>query len=292
MLKFIKPCSPTLVDEPPAGEGWIHEIKFDGYRTQLIIEDGTARAYTRTGIDWSADYAPITWAATETLRCSSAIIDGEVYLPDDRGAPDFHNLRSAIKRWPERLVFVGFDLLHLDGEDLRPRPVEERRSRLEALMSSGLYASNLQFSQAIEADGPEAFAAVERMGLEGIVSKRKGSRYRSGDSTDWLKTKTFVTETLDLIGIDRTDKRGIPKALFARDGKYAGGAIVALPAEERDVFWRFVEGHAQPAPSVAVPGKRSATWLPAGLKARVKHLRGEEMLRHATFIEIELEPAR
>jgi len=284
MLKFIKPCVPTLVDAPPDGSEWIHEIKYDGYRTQLIVEDGKARIYSRRGLDWTSDYHPIA-ASAETLRCSSAIIDGEVYLPDHRGAADFHNLRRAITRTPERLVFMAFDLLHLDGDDWRVQPVEERRDRLQKLLKT-CSCTNIWFSPTFEMTGAEAFTAVEKLGLEGIVSKRKGSRYRSGDSRDWFKTKTFAIETFDLIGVDRTDKRGIPEVLLAQDGVYSGKAMLSLPAGQRDEFWKFVQTHATPRSTIKLPGK-NATWLPSGIRARVKHLRGEKQLRHASFVGIE-----
>jgi ATP-dependent DNA ligase len=284
MLKFIRPALPVLVDAPPPGDGWIHEIKYDGYRTQVIVEDGKARIYSRRGLDWTRDYHPIA-ATAETLRCSSAIIDGEVYLPDARGAADFHNLRSTISRHPERLVFMAFDLLHLDGEDYRPRPIEDRRDRLSKLIKT-VRGNNIWFSPAFEMTGAEAFAAVEKLGLEGVVSKRLGSRYKSGDAADWLKAKTFTISTFDLVGVDRTDKRGIPEVLLAQDGAYAGKAMLSLPAGQRDEFWKFVHTHALPRSTIRAPGK-TATWLPPGIRARVKHLRGEAQLRHASFLGIE-----
>lgn len=275
---------PRLVETAPAGEGWIHEVKFDGYRSEVLIEAGQVSVFTRSGIDWTNKYGPIG-AAAAALKCRSAILDGEIYLPDARGASDFHNLRSAITRRPHELVFVGFDLLHLDGEDFRSRRLEDRRFRLRELLESAP-SSSLAFSPVLEADGPAAFTAVEAMGLEGIVSKRLGSRYKSGDTDAWQKTKAFTVDTFEVIGVDRTDKRGIPLALLARaepEGlRYAGDAIINLPTADRDAFWKFVDEHA--VTQVPIKGlKRPGTWLPHGLAATVKHLRGEEMLRHATL---------
>ena len=218
---------PRLVDVAPAGEGWIHEVKFDGYRSEILIEGGRARVFTRSGIDWTDKYHPIA-AAAAALKCRSAILDGEIYLPDERGASDFHNLRSAITRRPHELVFLGFDMLHLDGEDFRSRRLEDRRFRLRELFESAP-STTLAFSPVLEADGPTAFAAVEAMGLEGIVSKRLGSRYKSGDTDAWQKTKAFTVETFEVIGLDRTDKRGIPLALLARVGS-------TTPATPSSVF--------------------------------------------------------
>ena len=179
-------------------------------------------------------------------------------------------------------MLVAFDLLHFDGVDLRSWPIEQRRGRLRGLIAG----SGVSFSEALDADGPLAFTAVEKMGLEGTVSKRLGSRYKSGETDAWVKTKAFIIETLEVIGVDRTDKRGIPIALLARDAPdglhYAGDAIISLAATERDAFWSFVEQHAVPAPRIKGM-RRKGTWLPPGLAATVKHLRGEEMLRHASL---------
>ena len=117
-LQFIPPLVPVISAKPPEGGDWIHEVKYDGYRTQLIIEDGKARAFTKTGLDWSAKYGPVVEAAA-ALPCKNAILDGEMVVLDERGVSDFLALPGAIRKAPERLVFVAFDLLHLDGFDRR-----------------------------------------------------------------------------------------------------------------------------------------------------------------------------
>jgi hypothetical protein len=119
-LGFIEPQLATLVDHPPQGEEWIHEVKHDGYRTQLIIEHGEARAYTRNVFEWSERYPGIIQAAAK-LRCRSAILDGEVVVQDADGISDFEALNSAISWEPERLLFYAFDLLQFDGKDLREK---------------------------------------------------------------------------------------------------------------------------------------------------------------------------
>jgi len=134
-LEFIKPQLATAVDHPPPRAGWIHEVKHDGYRTLLIIERRKARAYTRNGFDWSESYLGIT-KATAKLECRSAIIDGEIIVQDQRGVSDFESLKSAIRWQPHRLVFCAFDLLHLNGKDLRDLPLLERRAKLRKLIPS------------------------------------------------------------------------------------------------------------------------------------------------------------
>src|SRR6478735_3481983 len=117
-LSFIEPMQPALVDTPPDGTDWIHEVKWDGYRSQVIIQNGAARIFTRRGHDWTQRYASIA-AEAITLPCRTAIIDGEIILADPAGAADFAGLQSVIATNPEQLTFVAFDMLHLDGVDMR-----------------------------------------------------------------------------------------------------------------------------------------------------------------------------
>ena len=134
-LSFIEPLIPTLVEEPPTGDGRLHEIKHDGHRTLLIVENGAARAFTRRGHDWTSLYAPVVKEA-EQLACRAALLDGELVVQADDGRSDFNALRHAIHAEPHRLVFFAFDLLHLDAEDLRVRPLVERKDKIAKLLGA------------------------------------------------------------------------------------------------------------------------------------------------------------
>lgn len=134
MLRFVEPMLPTLAPEPPEGEGWIHELKYDGYRTQVIIDGGSVQAFTRNGHDWTDRYHPVLDVLAK-LDAESAIIDGEIVVMDPAGHSDFNALKSAIARRPQDLTFVPFDLLHLNGKDLRREPLCDRRDRLFELGS-------------------------------------------------------------------------------------------------------------------------------------------------------------
>jgi ATP-dependent DNA ligase len=134
-LEFINPQLASSVDQPPPRAGWIHEVKHDGYRTLLIIERRKARAYTRNGFDRTERYRGITKAAAK-LDSRSAIIDGEVIVQNENGISDFDALKSAIRWRPESLIFCAFDLLHLNGKDLREQPLLERRAKLKELVPS------------------------------------------------------------------------------------------------------------------------------------------------------------
>ena len=178
---FIQPCRPTLVASPPAGPGWLHEMKHDGFWILARKQGERVDVWSRYGTDFTARFSNIA-EAVGALPVANALIDGEavVFLPD--GHSDFAALRT--KAGGARASFVAFDLLSLDGDDLRQRPLEERREALSRLVAGG---DDIQFSESVADDGAVVFAHACQLGLEGIVSKRAGSRYRSGASRNWLK---------------------------------------------------------------------------------------------------------
>jgi bifunctional non-homologous end joining protein LigD len=188
-LSFVEFQLPTLVDDPPEGNAWIHEIKYDGYRTQLVIEHGDARAFTRNGHDWSAKYLPIVEAA-RGLPAEAAIIDGEAIVMNEAGLSDFGKLRSAIRWQAGRIIFVAFDLLHLDGEDYRKEPTIERKAALEQLLGDTTHKA-IQFGHHVQAGGKAFYAAADKLGLEGTVSKCASAPYRSGRTESRLKVKCY-----------------------------------------------------------------------------------------------------
>jgi bifunctional non-homologous end joining protein LigD len=185
VLRFIEPCLPSPADRPPSGANWIHEIKHDGYRLMARSDPVGVRLITRRGNNWS-DRFPLVIEAVNHLRVRSCRIDGEVVCCDERGLARFDLLR---RRRNEAMAFLyAFDLLELDGADLRREPFEVRKATLASFLRRSL--PGLRLNEHLEHDsGPEVFAHACKMGLEGIVSKRLGSRYRSGRSKDWLKFK-------------------------------------------------------------------------------------------------------
>ncbi|RZI61368.1 MAG: ATP-dependent DNA ligase [Zymomonas sp.] len=285
-LSFIEPLLATLAPSPPPGDEWSHEIKYDGYRTQLHIDHGEGRAFTKNGHDWSDHYRFLIEAGTQ-LPCESAIIDGEVIVQHDDGKCDFHGLRAAIRNDPVSLVLMAFDLLELDGQDLRRKPLERRRELLQKLVGPNLPSSPIQFSADVP-DGAALFTVIDDMGMEGIISKKRSSRYVSGRSTNWLKVKCFVEEELVVIGTERGD--GPAVALLARevDGQlsYAGGAMITLGGRDRDLFWQATVELSEHEPAIPVANRKSASWLRPELRVWVRTLRGEEKLRHATLLSI------
>ncbi|HEX8569219.1 MAG TPA: ATP-dependent DNA ligase, partial [Caulobacteraceae bacterium] len=152
MTKFIAPMLPTPVEAPPDGGEWLHEIKHEGYRTQIAVAGGSVRAFTDDGEDWSGRYGPVVEAAAR-LGVADAVIDGEMIVQDEKGRSNLAALQAAIAREPGRLVLMAFDLLRLAGRDLRSAPLEERRARLEALLGPPDPARPIQFSAHVEGGG-------------------------------------------------------------------------------------------------------------------------------------------
>jgi bifunctional non-homologous end joining protein LigD len=179
---FIRPCFPTLARRPPEGTEWIHELKHDGYRILALRNGGSVNLFSRGVIDWAKDFRPVADALL-SLPASSLTLDGELVAHNRRGLPDFH----ALRRKNAHICYYAFDLLELDGENLRPLPLILRRARLQRLLQTAPPA--LRVSEYLEGDGAVIFRHACALGLEGIVSKRKQGRYASGRSRSWLKIK-------------------------------------------------------------------------------------------------------
>ncbi|MGJ4953070.1 non-homologous end-joining DNA ligase [Bradyrhizobium sp. HKCCYLS20291] len=217
---FIEPALATSVDRVPAGARWIHEIKFDGYRVQVHLRDDQVTVYTRRGHDWTKRFRKIVGDASE-IGVGSAIIDGEVVVPQANGATDFSVLQNELKGRSKKIVLVAFDLLYLNGSDLRQLPLVERKTQLKKLIAG----TNAQFSESFEIDGREMFSHACKIGLEGIVSKVRNSRYVSGRGNVWVKKTCAQRETLPIAGfaLDGDEWNGIYLGRYkGRDLVYAG----------------------------------------------------------------------
>jgi bifunctional non-homologous end joining protein LigD len=183
--KFIEPCLPSPADKPPSGSNWIHEIKHDGYRLMARRDPVGIRLITRKGNDWTTRF-PLVVEAVNHLKVRSCLIDGEAVCCDERGLAIFEKLRER-RNEPDAFLYA-FDLLELNGADLRREPIEVRKATLASLLRKG--RPGVRLNEHLEhPEGHVVFQHACKMGLEGIVSKRLGSRYRSGRSLDWLKFK-------------------------------------------------------------------------------------------------------
>ena len=180
---FVRPCEPTLVDRPPDGAGWLHEVKHDGFRILVRKLGDRAKVWSRRGADFT-DRFPAIAEAVGGLSVGRALIDGEAVVLRDDGRSDFH--APMTKRGGAEASLIAFDLLRVEGVDLRLRPLEARRETLMWLVDG---VDRILFSEALAAEGAIVFAKACELGLEGIVSKRQGSPYRGGRSRHWLNTK-------------------------------------------------------------------------------------------------------
>ena len=285
-LGFVEPQLLTSIEQPPQGSEWIYEVKHDGYRTLLVIERGKARAYTRNGFHWSERYPGIVGAAGK-LPCRSAILDGEVIVQDERGVSDFEALSAAIRWLPHTLRFYAFDILHLNDEDLRDQPLLDRRTKLKGLLGRDR-TSPLQFSDEFIGDSAAFFRACAKHGLEGVVSKLAKSRYRSGRSKTWLKSKCFTESDLVIIGTDRDRNTGATRALLANaDLTYAGAAFIGLRGEEWEALRERLKQFATRHAPVTGLRMKDAQWVEPRLTAKVRHLAGAKYLRHAVVKALE-----
>jgi bifunctional non-homologous end joining protein LigD len=185
---FILPCQPALAERPPSGPDWLRENKFDGYRVIARKDGEQVRLWSRTTSDYSKAVTRIR-DALAALPVDSAVIDGEAVVLRPDNSCDFEALRS--RQGQAEAILVAYDLIVDDGQDVRPEPLEARRKRLAKLLSrkSKALRDGIQLSDAITGDGAAIFRHACGLGLEGIVSKRIGSRYVSGRTRAWLKTK-------------------------------------------------------------------------------------------------------
>ena len=187
MPLFIEFQLCKTVSSPPSGQGWVHEIKLDGYRMQLRVAGGEAVLHTRKGIDWTDKFRVIAQAAATLPDC---IIDGEVVALDANGISDFSALQAAISEGRSReLIYFAFDLLFEEGEDLRSLPLVERKRRLERMLGRRRVASSIKYVEHLAEPGDAVLDSARKLNLEGIVSKRADAAYQSGRTESWMKSK-------------------------------------------------------------------------------------------------------
>jgi bifunctional non-homologous end joining protein LigD len=226
---FIEPALATSVDKVPSGKRWVHEIKFDGYRVQVHLRDAAVKIFTRRGHDWTNRFRKIAADAWH-VSAGSAIMDGEVVVPSADGTTDFSVLQNELKGRSKKIVLVAFDLLYLNGYDLRRLPLFERKVLLKKIIAE----TDVQFSESFEVDGKEIYEHACKTGLEGVVSKVRDCPYNSGRTNDWVKKTCAQRETLVIAG-------------FALDGKKFDGLYLARHKGDELVYAGKVDHGFQPA---------------------------------------------
>jgi bifunctional non-homologous end joining protein LigD len=219
--EFPKTWSPQLagsLEAPPTGENWLHEIKYDGYRTLAFFDRGKVKLLTRNGHDWTKRYSALA-KAFEKLPCKTAIVDGEVVVQDPRGITSLNLLEEALSKGESHdMTYFAFDLCYLDGYDLSAVPLIERKHALEGLIAPLVnQRSAIQLSQHFEGSGADLFMRASQMGLEGIVSKRRDARYVQKRSDTWMKVKRVDLGKFIVIGYAASSPKTVTSVLLAEE---------------------------------------------------------------------------
>jgi bifunctional non-homologous end joining protein LigD len=288
---FIEPCDPSLRQRAPAGDDWVYEIKADGYRSQIHVHNGKVTAYSRTGLNWTDQFSLIVEAA-QRLSVRQAVFDGEAVVYGATGIPDFQALRRELGR--KRLGglrYHAFDLLYLDGYDLRSVPYVQRKEILKQVLAGA--PEQLIYVGYLEAEGGRVYDHACNMGLEGIVGKRRQSIYRSGRVNDWVKLKCTKSDNFPIVAF--VEKLGAQPRRIAslylgrrKDGKlvYAGkartGYTEAIARELREQLDPLIT---KTFPLSEQVNKPKATWVTPALDAEIEYggLTDDGLLREAVF---------
>ena len=291
---FVSPQLATLEKKPPSGDGWFHELKLDGYRLLCHVDRAQVKFWTRNQKDWTAKF-PALGKAVKGLRLKSAILDGEVVALDASGRSSFQKLQQQInKHSAAGLVLHLFDVIYLDGFDLRRCPLRERKQVLAELFEQVPDTSPLRYSDHIEGNGTPFLKEACKFGLEGIVSKLADSPYESTRSRSWLKIKCLRRQEFVIAGYTLSDK-GIPFSSLIlgvyEKGQliYAGRAGTGFSNQMRVELKKMIDKLARKTRPFAVipsdPGLRRAVWAEPALVGEVAFTEwtDEGIIRHPSF---------
>lgn len=285
MPGFIKPQLATLRSKASSGD-YLHEIKFDGYRIQLHIDRGRRTAYTRSGLDWAKRFSLIV-AAFDIP--GQAIVDGEVVVVHE-GRTNFSELQAELSRGDQdRLLYYAFDLLWLDGQDLRRRPQIERKAMLQGLFDTYQLEAPVLFSEHVEGDGQELFKHAAKLNYEGIISKKTDAPYRSDRNDAWLKVKTIQRGKFPVVGFIKDPSGVAALYLGKQEGKelvYMGKVGTGWNRTTSSRIRQALDGVVSPKSKLSKPlRKPKATWVEPVFTAEIEYrdITSEGLLRASSF---------
>jgi bifunctional non-homologous end joining protein LigD len=285
----------TLTDAPPEGGDWLHEIKLDGYRIVARIENGQTQLYTRRGNDWTAR-APNVATSLAKLPLRNGVLDGEIVSLQRNGVSSFQALQNALSEGrSSALVYFAFDLMFLDGEELRQKPLLERKAALAALLARASTSDNVRLSEHVQGEGKRVFQQACKLGLEGTIAKRATAPYRPGRNKDWLKIKCIARQEFVIGGY--TPPGGSRQYLGAlliglrEKGalRYAGKVGTGFSAQSlRDLHGRLTPLERSSSPFTPAPKGsevRGARWVEPRLVAEIAftEFTHDGRLRHPSF---------
>lgn len=290
---FQQPQLATLTDDVPAGANWLHEIKFDGYRCLVAVGGGDAVCYTRSGLDWTDKFSEVA-GALSGLDCDNALLDGEIVASAADGGSAFSALQAALSQG-QPTEYYAFDLLHLDGDDLRSLPLVDRKEKLRDLLATLSTAAPVHFSEHVEGHGKEVFEEMCRNNREGIIAKKADASYTNRRTRAWLKIKCKNRQEFVIGGYKRSDKRGRPFSSLLL-GVYEGDEFVYRgkvgtgysEAVMDDVAAQLEKLRRKDSPfdRISAAAARSAVWVTPRLVAEIDYSELTEggHIRHGSFI--------
>ncbi len=295
MPDFIEPQLATLVTEPPEGEEWLHELKFDGYRMLCHLSRGQVRFWSRNQKDWTEKFPNLVKSA-KAFPAQSAILDGEVVIVDKAGRSSFQNLQQAMgKSATTAFVFQVFDLVYLDGYDITAAPLVQRKALLERLLASIKGKTPLRYSEHVAGDGQEFFRQACAFQIEGIISKLANSPYQSTRNRNWLKAKCLKRQEFVVAGYtpSRNDFPGFGSLILGVYERgnliYSGRVGTGFSIKQRLELQKRLDQIAQTAMPFSVkpkdPGLRHAHWAKPELVAEVAFTEwtADGSIRHPSF---------
>jgi bifunctional non-homologous end joining protein LigD len=290
----IEPCLALLKPRPPIGPDWIYEVKWDGYRIAVHLNNGNVRILTRGGHDWTHRFPSIE-ANAKRLGVGSAILDGEAVVLDEQGRSDFNALQNSLGGRGAKLnsgasIMFAFDLLYFDGHDIRSLELTARRYFLRSLLKNEQGA--IRLSEDIEGDGREIFAAACEHGLEGIIAKYKDSPYRSGRLGEWVKVKCSQSDCFMIVGYEHSlsARSGIGSLLLAArqgsDWVYVGSVGTGFNERSAEYLRKTLDRIRRKTPPVSYAGRRKdLVWVRPTLIAEIEYRAWthDGKLRHASY---------
>jgi bifunctional non-homologous end joining protein LigD len=291
---FIPPQLATLVKEPPTGSGWLHELKFDGYRMLCHLNRGKLHFWSRNAKDWTEKFSSLE-KPLKKLPVTTAILDGEVVVVDQTGRSSFQKLQQSMKGAPAAFIFQIFDVIYLDGYSLTRTPLRERKELLQKLLGPDHSKGQLRYSDHVEGNGAQFFRQACEYGIEGIVSKLADSPYESTRNKNWLKIKCSKRQEFVIAGYTPS-KKGFPGFGSLVLGVYDKGKLVysgrvgtGFSIKQRLELQKKLDRIAQPSMPFAIkpkdPGLRDAHWAKPQLVAEVEFTEWTDdgSIRHPSF---------
>lgn len=284
----------TLVDSPPEGDDWIHEAKFDGYRTIAIKDGPKVTFYTRNGHNWTAKYAQLA-DEFKKFPARKIVVDGEIVALNEKGVPDFNKLQNMLdkataKRKASGLVFYAFDVLFLEGKDIRKTELIERKNKLKKFFRKK-FSDFILYSDHFETDDvKKLFNQMCSLGLEGVISKKKDAWYAGARNREWLKTKCVKSDEFVLIGYRTGTDHEIGSLLLGmyegKELRFAGKVGTGFSKKTKDKLWEKFKDNISPRPVIKEELEyENIVWLKPKLVAEINYLERtkENLIRHGSF---------